>query len=289
MVFLADNVGDGICMPMESGMTGDLGTFSQAAGVVRGDKAKTRYGTWDQVYCLGLPFTMMPLHYKKGNNEWLGCLSMEFKGPYGGVAVAGWRVKEHAQVVARPMHADGSDGTEEEHCAADKDMMQHYFVDAGVKLDTVFPTVDAQDDVFLPLLLRGLRVMEAADYSTIHVYPCCSSWFCMGLERFGLMNQACARGCGQGVQATFAVRFQMLVQDEVGHELDALFEGHYCTERVLGCIRKDHGAPTDMPTEEAVFDATQVWKGKRIWIVGWVRPHADKDTPIHVIRFGLSD
>ena len=33
-------------------------------------------------------FTMlMLLHYKKGNTKWLGCLSMQFKGPYGGVAV----------------------------------------------------------------------------------------------------------------------------------------------------------------------------------------------------------
>ena len=30
---------------------------------------------------------MMLLHHKKGNNEWLDCLSMEFKGPYGRVAV----------------------------------------------------------------------------------------------------------------------------------------------------------------------------------------------------------
>ena len=61
MVFFQNNVGDGICMPLESGMTGALGTFSQAANVIRGDKTKTRYGRWVQLYYLGQAFTIMPL------------------------------------------------------------------------------------------------------------------------------------------------------------------------------------------------------------------------------------
>ena len=36
---------------------------------------------------MGLPSRCF-CNYKKGNNKWFGCLSMEFKGPYGGAAVA---------------------------------------------------------------------------------------------------------------------------------------------------------------------------------------------------------
>ena len=124
-------------------------------------------------------------------------------------------------------------------------MMRQYFVGAGCKLDTLFLTDGAQDKVFLPLLIRQLRVVEPTDYSSIHVYPRCRRCFCMGLKTFGLMNQACDR-------------VHMLVKDEASHELDALVENYCYTQRVLGCISNDHGAPTKLPTEEAVFEATQV-------------------------------
>ena len=288
MIFLGDTRGDGITMPLEMATVGELSVFAQGAGVVAGEKAKSRYMSWDRVFCPGSPFCMMPLT-KKGNNEWLGCLSMVFKSPFGGVAVPAWRLIPDVQMVSSAFDEAADPPTEHVHIVKDKEMLQRYFIDVEVQMETTFPMPDPQIDMLYPLFMRGLTVVETADYTTIKVQPCCTSWFCLGLEKFRDMNQACLRGCGAAMQSSWSIRFTMALEDVAGRELDAIFEGHYCTERLLGFIRKERGSYTIAPNEEEVYLATEDWKNRKIWIVGWWRPHTDKATAIHVVRFGVSD
>ena len=288
MIFLGDTRGEGITMPLEMATVGELSVFAQGAGVVAGDKAKSRYMSWDRVFCLGSPFCMIPLT-KKGNNEWLGCLSMVFKSPFGGVAVPAWRMIPNAQMVSSAFDEGQSLATEQDHISKDKEMLQRYFLDAGVQMKTTFPMPDPEIDMLYPLFMRGLTVAETADYSTVKVHPCCTSWFCLGLEKFRDMNQACPRGCGAAMQSSWSIKFTMVLEDVAGRELDAILEGHYCRERLLGFIRKDRGSYALAPNEEEVYLATGPWKNRKIWIVRWWRPHTDKATAIHVVRFGVSD
>ena len=253
-----------------------------------GDKAKSRYMSWDRVFCLGSPFCMMPLT-KKGNNQWLGCLSMVFKSPFGGVAVPAWRMIRNAQMVSSAFDEGESLATEQDHIAKDKEMLQRYFLDAGVQMETTFPMPDPEIDMLYPLFMRGLTVAETADYTTVKVYPCCTSWFCLGLDKFRDVNQAYPRGCGFAMQSSWSIKFTMVLEDAAGRELDAIFEGHYCTERLLGCIRKDRGSYALAPNEEEVYLATNPWKNRKIWIVGWWRPHTNKATAIPVVHFGVSN
>ena len=214
---------------------------------------------------------------------------MVFKSPFGGVAVPAWRMIPNAPMVSSPFDEGGSLATEQDHIAKDKEMLQRYFLDAGVQMETTFPMPDPEIDVLYPLFMRGLTVAETADYTTVKVHPCCTSWFCLGLEKFRDVNQACPRGCGVAMQSSWSIKFTMVLEDAARRELDAIFEGHYCTERLLGFIRKDRGSYALAPNEEEVHVATDPWKNRKIWIVGWWRPHTDKPTSIHVVRFGVSD
>ena len=81
----------------------------------------------------------------------------------------------------------------------------------------------------------------------------------------------------------------MVLEDDKGNTVDALFEGHYCTERLLGFIRRERPGIADAPSEEEVYNATVPWKQKRIWVVGWGRRQSKTDVAIHVVRFGVSD
>ena len=294
MVFLTDHLAGPVAMPLEVGATGEFATFgTRSKIVVAGATAVSRYRTWDGVYMLGVPFCMMPTSHH--GSEWLDCLIMDFKGPHGGVAVPAYCISD-APASGMDPFSRAAVPTEEDHARYDKDLLQRYILDVGITMSRVLParlhfdeeTAD-MTDMFVPVLCRGLRVVETASYSSVRIVPCCKSWFCMGTNSFTDVKQACPAGCGQGKDASWSVKAMMVLEDDKGNTVDALFEGHYCTERLLGFIRRERAGIAEAPSEEEVFNATVPWKQKRIWVVGWGRPQSKTDVAIHVVRFGVSD
>ena len=194
----------------------------------------------------------MPLA-KKGNDEWLGCLSMVFKSSFGSVAVPAWCLMPDAQMVSSAFDEGAALPTEHVHIVKDKETLQRYFVDVGVQMETTFLAPNPQIDMLYPLFMRGWTVVEAADYTTIKVQPCCTSWLCLGLEKFRNMNQAWPRGCGATMQSSWSIRFTMAWEDAARGELDEIFEGHYYTKRLLGFNRKERGSYTLASNEECTW------------------------------------
>ena len=88
----------------------------------------------------------------------------------------------------------------------------------------------------------------------------------MGINSFTDMRQACPAVCGQGKDANWFMKAMMVLDDDKGkgNTVDALFEGHYCTERPLSFIRREHAGIAKAPSEEEVFNAMAPWKHKRI-------------------------
>ena len=159
----------------------------------------------------------------------------------------------------------------------------------GIVMSTQLPSFTV--DGFVAVHCKDLEVVSI-DYRTIGVYSTCDSWFCLGMDEFKGTHGACSRGCGTGRTASWAVKFQAELRDEDGEKVEALFEGHYCTEVVYENLRKVawHINAEGVPDDDEVFKrAKKILAGQRIWVIGWARPKDGDATEawIHVIRFGI--
>ena len=159
----------------------------------------------------------------------------------------------------------------------------------GIEMSTAFPSF--AKDGFVAVQCKDIEVTNM-DYRNVGVYATCDSWFCLGMDEFQNTTGACSRGCGSGGTASWAVRFSAVLRDSEGDKIEALFEGHYCTEVLFENKRKEgwHINAPGVPCEDDVFNrGKEILQGARIWLLGWARPKDGDATEawIHVVRFGI--
>ena len=111
------------------------------------------------------------------------------------------------------------------------------------------------------------------DYQNVGVYATCDSWFCLGMDEFQNTTGACSRGCGSGRTASYhiiwAVRFSAVLRDSEGDKIEALFEGHYCTELLFENKHKE-GLHINAPGRGRLVQERQRNSGRSMHLVTWL-------------------
>ena len=142
----------------------------------------------------------------------------------------------------------------EESANQHEDYLARYVVmdGRGIAMSTAFPSF--AKDGFVAVHCKDIEVMKM-DYRNVGVYATCDSWFCLGMDEFQNTTGACSRGCGSGRTASWAVRFSAVLRDSEGEKIEAMFEGHYCTEVLFENKRKEgwHINAPGVPYEDDVF------------------------------------
>ena len=159
----------------------------------------------------------------------------------------------------------------------------------GIIMSTQLPSFTV--DGFVAVHCNDLEVVSI-DYCSRGVYLTCDSWLCLGMDEFNGTHGACSRGCGTARTASWAVKFQAELRHEDGEKVEALFEGHHCTEVVYENLRNVawHINAEGTPDDDEVFKRAKITlAGQCIWVIGWAGPK-DRDATevwIHVIRFQI--